>query len=98
MAPRTTQWLQERPWDNPTKGLAWGERVCHIVKHGHGEPRGDLREGQILFMGDEIVGGREVIYIYIYIYIYVYLYMYKQVSKHPKGSQPTTTPAGVPRS
>ena len=24
MAPRTTQWFQERPWDAPTKGLAWG--------------------------------------------------------------------------
>ena len=23
MAPRTTQWLQERRWDAPTKGLAW---------------------------------------------------------------------------
>ena len=23
MAPRTTQWLQERPWNAPTKGLLW---------------------------------------------------------------------------
>ena len=23
MATRTTQWFQERPWDAPTKGLAW---------------------------------------------------------------------------
>ena len=23
MAPRTTQWLQERPWNAPTKGLMW---------------------------------------------------------------------------
>jgi len=23
MAPRATQWLQERPWNAPTKGLAW---------------------------------------------------------------------------
>ena len=23
MAPRTNQWLQERTWDTPTKGLLW---------------------------------------------------------------------------
>ena len=23
MAPRTTQWFQDRPWETPTKGLAW---------------------------------------------------------------------------
>ena len=34
MAPRTTHWFQERPWDGPTKGLAWNtaaaERTWHI--------------------------------------------------------------------
>ena len=28
MAPRTTQWLQERRWNAPTKGLAWGVGGC----------------------------------------------------------------------
>ena len=27
MAPRTTSWFQERPWDAPTKGLAWFNEV-----------------------------------------------------------------------
>ena len=27
MAPRTTRWFQERPWDAPTKGLAWLKRI-----------------------------------------------------------------------
>jgi len=34
MAPRTTQWLQERPWNAPTKGLLWiGRRVCYFISH-----------------------------------------------------------------
>ena len=38
MAPRTTQWLQERRWDAPTKGLTWRQREqargqSRLLKH-----------------------------------------------------------------
>ena len=38
MAPRTTQWFQERPWDAPTKGLAWA---------GCGTPPGQYPQSRI---------------------------------------------------
>ena len=31
IAPKTTQWLQERPWDAPTKGLLWTELKLRSV-------------------------------------------------------------------
>ena len=34
MAPRTTQWFQERPWDAPTKGLAWSTSVSAAEREG----------------------------------------------------------------
>ena len=33
MAPRTNQWLQERTWNAPTKGLAWVP-ICYALLTG----------------------------------------------------------------
>ena len=34
MAPRTTEWLQKRPWEAPAKGLAWYAAILNYLRHG----------------------------------------------------------------
>ena len=49
MAPRTNQWLRERTWDTPTKGLVW------IVERLLREDLQDLQDPLILKITDHWV-------------------------------------------
>ena len=41
LAPRTTQWLQERPWNAPTKGFLW--KLANAVGMGLAQNQGQVR-------------------------------------------------------